>query len=128
MTFFEEMAGLAHEFLDPGDDTWGEDVVISYPAADSYDSATRKRVAGTSVTQTVRGTFESPGLRSALFDGSAAEKFDRILYAAPLASGGFEPKGGHKVAGEGNTYVVDATDHVKKQGLPILWVCGLKLA
>jgi hypothetical protein len=129
MSFADDIAEVVHELLDPGADTLGEDVVIRRPGAGTYDPTTRKRsIAGTPLEQTLRGTFDDPGLTPASIEGGLSERHDRILYAVPAPTGGFEPKQADEVDGETRSYRVNQTAHVRKQGVDILWVCGLKLA
>jgi hypothetical protein len=128
VSFVQEMADLAHELLDEGDETFGEDVVVTRPDAGGYDPSTRRRTGGTPQAQTLRGTFDDPGLTPAGMEGGLAERHDRICTCAPALTGGFEPRKADQVAGEGRTYEVSETAHIVKQGIPVLWVMGLKRA
>lgn len=128
MAFVDDMVALANELLGPGEDTFGEDVTISRPDAGAYDANTRRRTAGTPLEQVVRGTFESEVLTAAHIEGGLSTRHARVLYAAPRPTGGFEPRGADRVAGEGRTYQVTETAHIIKQNKPILWVCGLEVA
>lgn len=124
MSFATDMADLAVELLDPAE--FGEAVVINRPQG-AYDAATRKRGSVAPLTQTLSGSLSSklPGGR---FEGMA-ERYARVMLAAPAASGGFEPKQDDRVTAElGRKWIVAATAHVIKQGVPILWVCGLETA
>ena len=127
MGFYDDMAVMVRELLGEGPDSFGEDIEIKRGSG-AYDSATRKRSAG-STAQTVRGTLDSE-LASAFNADTLVGRYERVLYAAPLETGGFEPKGGDRAesAGEGKVVQVAETGHVIKQGIAILWVCGLEAA
>lgn len=128
MSFYEEMAAVALELLGPGDDTFGEQVTITRPAA-GYDPVTRRKANGTDLVQVLWGTIDPGGkgqgdLAPVSQQGGLAPNFERLLTAVPTP-GGFEPGVNDRVFGEGKNYQVMETAHIVKQGLPILWVCGL---
>ena len=124
MSFAQEMADLATELLDPAE--FGEVVRIERAAAGSYDAATRRRTAGAPIVQDVHGTLDSE-LTPASGAGGLTARYERVLTAAPTP-GGFEPKQQDRVVAEGRTWQVMETGHVIKQGVPILWICGLASA
>lgn len=125
MSFGQEIADAAAEILGPGDDTLGEQFVMSRSGG-GYDATTRKKTAGAAVTQTLWGTLDSELVPASISQGLASTH-DRVLYAVPT-TGGYEPAQADRLAAEGRVWQVEKTAHVIKQSVPILWICGLKQA
>lgn len=132
MSFAEEMADLARELLSEEEDMGAEPILIQRVTAGTgpatYNPATRTiepAATPAPLEQTVRGILDAELPRP---DGLIGV-FERVLYAAPLTSGGFEPAEEDRLPSvEGRAWIVKATGHVIKQGIPILWICGLASA
>lgn len=129
MSFFSEMRDLVIELLGPGSD-FGEPVTVTRSVS-TYNSTTRKAVAGAPLVQALYGTFDPVGaagdtLSPAMMGTGLTRAHERVVTLVPALTGGFEPGAADVVTGEGRSYVVEETAHVIKQGIPIVWVCGLK--
>lgn len=123
MSFFDDIQQVAIDLLGPGSDSFGEPITIKRPVA-SYDPVTRKTGNTAPLEQEVYGTFDSE-LVPTTSTGSFTKRFAQILTAVPT-TGGFEPGAGDRVVWNGQVWQVMETGNIIKQGIPLLWVCGLE--
>jgi hypothetical protein len=125
VTFYEEMAETARELIGPGSE-FGEALTFERPAG-GYDAATRKKTAGAGLSQPASGTFDSD-LTPVSLSASLAATHERVVTAVPDGAVVFDPGQNDRCIGDGQTWIVMETAHVRKQGVLLLWVCGLKSA
>lgn len=129
MTFFEEMADLVAELLDPeDDDSFGEAIVFTR-AQGGYDKDTRKATPTAAKTQTLAGSLNTK-LSNVAIPGGLIAKYDGVIIASPRPISGdeFVPGVGDRATVAGVSYSVEETAHVKKRGIAIAYMCGVKTA
>ena len=127
MTFFEEMAQVVVDLLGPGEDSFGEEITFERAAA-GYNPSTMRATTVAPRRMTTYGTADAD-LLPVSTENTLTARYERVLYAVPKVGGlSFVPGQNDRVTLEARRWQVMETGHVVKQGIPLLWICGLAAA